>query len=170
LPINQANKKEGGPGVTYTATFKFTKVTGAIAGGVVLAIIILLCIWRKRQDRRERRAKAPPRMVYGRPLAGNGMYRPASPPRSNAFNPLQAVRLQNFTGAPPVSPPPQPQQYPVPAYQIFQPQAQRAGYQHILRDEGHETDHEDLIPQTDPPPYVEPGNEMGRGETVRGRM
>lgn len=71
---------------------------------------------------------------------------------------------------PPVSPPPQLEQYPVPAYQIFQPQAQRAGYQHILRDEGHETDHEDLIPQTDPPPYVEPANEMGRGETARGRI
>lgn len=175
MPINQANKKEGGPGVTYEATFKFTKVTGAIAGGVVLAVIILLCIWRKRQDRRERRAKAPPRIVYPNPLAGNSMYRPASPPRSNNFNPLQAVRLQNFTRSqqghiPPVSPPPQPQQYPVPAYQIFQPQAQRAGYQHILRDEGHETDHEDLIPQNDPPPYVEAANEVGRGETARGRM
>lgn len=71
---------------------------------------------------------------------------------------------------PPVSPPPQPQRYPVPAYQIFQPHAQRAGYQHILRDEGQETDHEDLIPQTDPPAYVDPPDEMGRGETARGRM
>ncbi|PMD13714.1 hypothetical protein NA56DRAFT_665318 [Hyaloscypha hepaticicola] len=65
---NKAYKKQGGPGATYEATFKFTKVTGAIAGGVVLACIILLCIWRKRQDRRERRAKAPPRIVYPHPL------------------------------------------------------------------------------------------------------
>lgn len=43
------------------------------------------------------------------------------------------------------------------------PQAQRAGYEHILRDESHETnDNEALLPG--PPPYVEPSEELAGAE------
>jgi hypothetical protein len=55
--------------------------------------------------------------------------------------------------------PPRPREYPVPAYQICMPQPQTAGYEHVLRDESHETsDSEALLPG--PPPYVEPTEEL----------
>jgi len=72
-----------------------------------------------------------------------------------------AVELQRYDQAFPnrsVSPT-VPQQYPAPAYQIFQPQAQRAGYTHVLRDEA---DVEALVQGGAPPGYVEPVDEMVR--------
>jgi hypothetical protein len=131
--------------------------------------IILCCIWRKRQDRRARNGKLPPRIVYPNRLGRGGIY----PPPPNAFNPLQPVELQQYGQTHPqgpmfprpASPPPPPQHYPVPAYQIFQPQAQRAGYQHILRDEANEAiDHEVSLPEANPPPYIELADDMARGE------
>ena len=80
--------------------------------------------------------------------------------------PPPAVELQRYDQVypnrpiSPAGPPPPPQQYPVPEYQIFQPQAQRQGYQHVLRDEGE--DREALVREP-PPGYVESVDDMTRG-------
>ncbi|KAN0104120.1 hypothetical protein V8E51_009865 [Hyaloscypha variabilis] len=152
-----------GPGTTYQLTYHFTKVTGAIAGSLALAAIIVCCFlgrWKRRRDQRK-----PPQPRYAN-RQRRSPFNPFYNSQPTAAMPLPAVELQRYDQAypnrpiSPAGPPPPPQQYPVPEYQIFQPQAQRQGYQHVLRDEGE--DREALVREP-PPGYVESVDDMTRG-------
>jgi hypothetical protein len=150
----------GGPGTTYEITYHFTKLTGAIVGGVVLVGVIICCLLGKRKRNRDERKRLAARVP--RPPGPGGFY----PQPPNSFNALPVPALTRYIQehelvAIPTPDLPRPREYPVPAYQIYTPQVQGAGYEHILRDEGHETnDEEALLPDSNPPPYVESSEEF----------
>ncbi|KAE9363393.1 hypothetical protein N431DRAFT_450169 [Stipitochalara longipes BDJ] len=141
-----------------------TEAVCAIAGSLILVTLIVCCFLGRWKRRRDQRKPHPPRVPYAH-RQRRSPFNPFYNSQPNAAMTPPAVELQRYDQAypnRPISPtgPPPPQQYPAPAYQIFQPQAQRAGYQHVLRDE--RDDHEALIREPSPPPYVEPADEMSR--------
>jgi len=117
-----ATPTPGGPGVDYVITYHFTKVTGAIVGSIILVGIIILCIIGKRKRKRAEHKRVAERASHSMPPGPGGFY----PGSRNSFDGMPSSGVMIYSQQheimplPPIGAPP-PQEYPVPAYQIFRP-------------------------------------------------